>query len=87
MTGYIQSLESNSPTGVSLLPEGIARSSEGGQQIAQVVELTTRLQTTLELENLIELFFDVIKSHFKYDGATFQLPGDALTIKIGRAHV
>ncbi|MBL3529316.1 MAG: GGDEF domain-containing protein [gamma proteobacterium endosymbiont of Lamellibrachia anaximandri] len=83
MTGYIQSLESNSPAGVSLLPKELARSSEGGQQIAQVVELTTRLQTTLELENLIELFFDVIKSHFKYDGATFQLPGNALTITTG----
>ncbi len=49
-----------------------------------IMELSGKLQTTLELEGLIELFAQVIESEFDFDSLTYLDPEQDLTLKYGR---
>jgi diguanylate cyclase (GGDEF)-like protein len=49
-----------------------------------IMELSGKLQTTLDLEGLIELFAQVIKTQFNYDTLTYRAPDAELNLKYGR---
>jgi diguanylate cyclase (GGDEF)-like protein len=48
------------------------------------MELSGKLQTTLDLESLIELFALVLEEQFHYDNLTYQAPDGESTLKYGR---
>jgi diguanylate cyclase (GGDEF)-like protein len=49
-----------------------------------IMELSGKLQTTLDLESLVELFAQVIESQFDYDTLSYQTPDAAMSINYGR---
>jgi diguanylate cyclase (GGDEF)-like protein len=48
------------------------------------MELSGKLQTTLDLESLIELFAHVLEKQFHYDNLTYQSPDGEPALKYGR---
>jgi diguanylate cyclase (GGDEF)-like protein len=48
-----------------------------------IMELSGKLQTTLDLESLIELFAQVIKNHFHYDTLSYRTPEADLELSFG----
>jgi len=52
--------------------------------LGQIMELSGKLQTTLELESLIELFAQLIQSQFNYDSLDYETPEEDRIIACGR---
>jgi diguanylate cyclase (GGDEF)-like protein len=52
-------------------------------ELAQTLELTNKLQSTLDLESVVELFVESIRLVIPYDGATFQIASADLYILFG----
>lgn len=49
-----------------------------------IMELSGKLQTTLDLESLMELFAQVMQSQFDYDTLRYQTADQELTLKFGK---
>ena len=49
-----------------------------------IMELSGKLQTTLDLESLIELFAQVIQAQFKYDTLSYKTPESDLELSYGQ---
>jgi diguanylate cyclase (GGDEF)-like protein len=63
-------------------PESHILSDNGA--LGLIMEVSGKLQTTLDLESLIELFAQVIETQFDYDTLNYQTPDEALKLKFGR---
>ena len=91
MTGYIQSVQTNQRTGRVTPFPGVEYSKlKTESELSQTLELTNKLQTTLDLESVIELFIESIKLVVPYDGAVFQITTADLYLSFGqqaRQHV
>ena len=49
-----------------------------------IMELSGKLQTTLDLESLLDLFAQVIETRFEHDTLTYHAPDEPLNLKFGR---
>lgn len=84
MTGRIQSIQANQQTHQisALHAEGVLKPSA-----ILPLELSNKLQTTLELESVIELFSEGIGQDIPHDGVTYQPCPSDTTLTFGlRAH-
>ncbi|MEJ2456085.1 MAG: GGDEF domain-containing protein [Candidatus Thiodiazotropha sp.] len=78
----IQQAGSHKATGVLSDPHASVLNDNGA--LGLIMELSGKLQTTLELEGLIELFAQVIEAQFDFDSLTYFDPEEELTLKFGR---
>jgi len=53
------------------------------QSTTEVLELTSTLQTTLEVDKLIELFAREVRRHIEVDGVAYDDPDGHAHIKVG----
>jgi len=84
MTGYIQSVQTTQRTDRVTPFPGVEYSKlKTESELSQTLKLTNKLQTTLELESVIELFVESIKLVIPYDGATYQNSGADLYLSFG----
>lgn len=70
------------PTGV--LPDPQANVLNDNGTLGLIMELSGKLQTTLDLESLLELFAHVIEDQFDSDTLVYQAPDGELSLKYGR---
>ena len=82
MAVYNQSTQPARP--ISAVYKNGRRKGDSFSNLDLVIELTTRLQTTLELESLIELFVEGIQQVFQHDGASYQAPANGPSISFGQ---
>jgi len=91
MTAYIQSVQANQRTGrVTPFPGVEYLKVNTESELSRTLELTNKLQTTLDLESVIELFVESIKRIVPYDGVVFQVVSADLYLSCGhqaRQHV
>ena len=91
MTGYIQSVQPTQRTDRVTPFPGVEYSKvKTESELSQTLELTNKLQTTLELESVIELFVESIRLVVPYDGVKFQNTGAEMYLSFGhqaRQHV
>ena len=83
MTGIrsIHQESSNKPVGVLSSPLGNLVNDDG--TLGLIMELSGKLQTTLDLESLMELFAQVMQAQFDYDTLTFRTGNQDLSLKYG----
>ena len=83
MTGIrsIHQESSNKPVGVLSSPLGNLVNDDG--TLGLIMELSGKLQTTLDLESLMELFAQVMKAQFDYDTLSFRTGNQDLSLKYG----
>ena len=85
MTGYIQSTHANQRTDrVTPFPGSEYFKLKTESDLTHTLELTNKLQTTLELESVVELFLESIKTQISYDGVTFQILSVDFSITLGQ---
>ncbi|MEN8167972.1 MAG: GGDEF domain-containing protein [Pseudomonadota bacterium] len=73
MTDPIQSIDSSRMSHpVAAFPGGDYQKSKIQPELALALELTNKLQSTLELESLIELFVNTISKTIPHDAASYQ---------------
>jgi len=84
MTGHTQSIPpDHRARPISYLPRAGRRKGDGFADLELVITLTSRLQTTLELGSLIELFVEGIREVFLHDGASYRAPDNGQLIEFG----
>jgi len=84
MTGIrsIHQASSNKPLGILSSPLANLVTDDGS--LGLIMELSGKLQTTLDLESLMELFAQVMKAQFDYDTLNFRTSNQDLTLKYGQ---
>ncbi|MEJ2693934.1 MAG: hypothetical protein P8166_13015, partial [Candidatus Thiodiazotropha sp.] len=78
----IQQAESHKSAGILSRPPTSVLDDNG--TLGLIMELSGKLQTTLDLESLIELFSQVIHDQFDFDTLKYLTPEGDLTLKYGR---
>lgn len=78
----IQQDDSQLTPGIYSKPNASVLNDNG--TLGLIMELSGKLQTTLDLESLIELFAQVIATQFDSDALTYQDPNGEQTLKFGR---
>lgn len=83
MIGIHSIRHDNSNKGDAPLPGHLANLVTDDGTLGLIMELSGKLQTTLDLESLVELFAQVMQTQFGYDTLSYRTIDDTLTLKYG----
>ena len=84
MTGHIQTMQNGQITHrITPFPGETLNKSRAQPELTLALKLANQLQTTLELESVIELFVEEIKQSFPHDNASYQDPSKSFSITFG----
>jgi diguanylate cyclase (GGDEF)-like protein len=80
-----QSIQHDSPAKVAGILSGpLANVVADNGTLGLIMELSGKLQTTLDLESLMDLFAQVMQSQFNYDTLRYQTADESVNLKFGR---